>query len=213
MRNYLVEFIGTFFLVLVIGLTGNPLAIGCILMVMIYMGGHLSGAHYNPAVTLAIYMRKKIGMKDMLMYMFFQMLAAIAAAAVFYLMFGKGFAPVPRTDINILKPLFIEFIFTFALVSVILSVATSKKTAGNNYYGLAIGFTVLAAALAGGPVSGGAFNPAVGIGPSLVHSACDTGTLKYTWLYIVGPFLGAIVATLVYNYVNPMEVRDDVQPV
>jgi aquaporin Z len=211
MRNYLLEFIGTFFLVFVIGLTGNPLAIGAILMAMVYMAGHLSGAHYNPAVTLAIYMRKKISSKDMILYMLFQVLGAIAASAVFYFIFGNAFSPAPRTDMNILKPLLIETIFTFALVSVVLSVATSKKTAGNSYYGLAIGFTITAAAIAGGPISGGAYNPAVGIGPSLIHTACHTGTLNYVWIYIVGPFLGAIAATLVYNYVNPGEVRDDVQ--
>src|SRR5687768_10179402 len=126
MKNYLTEFTGTFFLVFVIALTGNPIAIGCILMVMVYMGGHISGAHYNPAVTLALWMRKKIEMKEALIYMLFQVAGAFCAALVYYLIKGWSFAPAPNTEINILKPLFIEVAFTFALALVVLNVATSK---------------------------------------------------------------------------------------
>lgn len=203
MKNYLVEFIGTFFLVFVIGLSGNPLAIGSILMVMVYMGGHISGAHYNPAVTLAILMRGKINGKDAGMYMAAQLSGAVAAAVIYYLIFGHSFAPAPREGINILKPLFIEGIFTFALAIVVLHVATSKKTAGNSYYGLAIGFTILAAAIAGGGISGGAYNPAVGTGPILVDALVGHGTMKYLWIYLVGPFAGGAIAAIIFKYLNP----------
>ncbi len=206
MKNYITELIGTFFLVFVIGLTGNPIAIGCILMVMVYMGGHISGAHYNPAVTLAVLLRKKIEAKDAMMYMIFQVLGAILAAATYYFIWGKTFAPVPMHDINILKPLLIEIVFTFALASVVLNVATHSKTSGNSFYGLAIGFTVLAAAFAGGGISGGAYNPAVGTGPILVDALFgDAHSLTHLWLYLVGPFMGGAAAGIFFKMINPQE--------
>ncbi|MFL5762425.1 MAG: MIP/aquaporin family protein [Bacteroidia bacterium] len=206
MKNYLIELVGTFFLVLVIGLTGNPIAIGCILMAMVYMGGHISGAHYNPAVTLAILMRKKIEAKDAFIYMIFQILGATLAAVVVYLCVGKTFAPAPAAGYHYnLKPLMTEMLFTFALTSVVLNVATHSKTAGNSFYGLAIGFTVLAAAFAGGPISGGAYNPAVGIGPIFIDSILGHGNMSNLYLYIAGPFAGSAIAALVFKYVNPAE--------
>jgi len=212
MKNYLVELIGTFFLVLVIGLSGNPLAIGSILMVMVYMGGHISGAHYNPAVTLAVWMRKKIDTKDALMYMVFQVLGAVLAAFLYYFVFFEAFAPpAPMEGFSYnLKPLIIEAVFTFALCSVVLNVATTKKTDGNSYYGLAIGFTICAAAYAGGPVSGGAFNPAVGIGPILLDTINGGNSIGHLWLYIVGPLLGGAVAAVVFKIVNPEEFESSV---
>ncbi len=206
MKNYLTELIGTFFLVLVIGLTGNPIAIGCILMTMVYMGGHISGAHYNPAVTLALLIRKKIEAKDAAMYMIFQIVGATLAAVVFYLIYGKTFAPAPAAGFHYnLKPLMIEMLFTFALTSVVLNVATHSKTAGNSFYGLAIGFTVLAAAFAGGPISGGAYNPAVAIGPILIDTIMGGNSMAPIWIYIVGPFTGSVVAALLFKNINPQE--------
>src|SRR6185437_1079194 len=203
MKNYLVEFIGTFFLVFVIGLSGNPIAIGCILMVMVYMGGHISGAHYNPAVTLAVLIRGKIKGGEAVGYMVVQILAACVAAIMYYLIYGHTFATAPAMHINILKALFIEGVFTFALASVVLNVAASKKTAGNSFYGLAIGFTVLAAALAGGSISGGAYNPAVGTGPILIDTLMGHGSMKYLWIYLVGPFAGGAIAAFVFKFLNP----------
>ena len=213
MRKYIVEFIGTFFLVLAVCLTGGnflaPIAIGGILMVMVYMGGPISGAHYNPAVTFAVWLRGKISPKDSLLYMFVQFVAAFAAAYLFFLIWGKNIGgPRPNAEINILKPLAIEIVFTFALALVVLSVATSKKTAGNNYYGMAIGFTVMAAAIAGGGISGGAFNPAVGMGPILVDTffgTCDCNPKQFLWIYIAGPFAGSTLAAITYRIINPDE--------
>jgi aquaporin Z len=213
MKKYMVEFIGTFFLVLVICLSGGnflaPLGIAAILMVMIYMGGSISGAHYNPAVTLAVWMRGKISPKESLIYMLAQILGSLAAAYLFFLIWGKSIGgPKPNMDINIMKPLAIEIIFTFALVLVVLSVATSKKTAGNNYYGLAIAFTVLAGAIAGGGISGGAFNPAVGIGPIVVDAlfgTCPCNPEDHLWIYLAGPFSGAALAAIAYRIMNPDE--------
>jgi len=199
------ELIGTFFLVFVIGLTGNPLAIGAILMAMVFMGGHISGAHYNPAVTLAVLIRKKIDTKDAMIYMVMQIIGAFLGALAHHYMYGKTFAPMPDTSINIIKPLFIEAVFTFALASVVLNVATHSKTSNNSFYGLAIGFTVLAAAFAGGSISGGAFNPAVGIGPTLTNAIFAGGTMQYLWLYLVGPFLGGAIAGIWFKMSHPEE--------
>lgn len=206
MKKYINELIGTFFLVLVIGLTGNPIAIGSVLMVMVYMGGHISGAHYNPAVTLAVLMRKKIDGKDAAMYMIFQVLGAVLAALLVNMLVGHTFAPAPGAGVSGINALAVEVVFTFALASVVLNVATTKATAGNSYFGLAIGFTVLAAAFAGGGISGGAYNPAVGLGPCLIDTMVGgNNSLLNVWLYIVGPFAGAAVAAMVFNFTNPDE--------
>ena len=206
MKRYLTEFIGTFFLVLTIGLTvitGHPfagLAIGSALMVMVYLGGHVSGAHYNPAVSLALLMRGKLPAADFVPYVVAQIAGSlVAAVAVSAMMNGQTFAPAPGPGASAGAALLAEFLYTFALALVVLNVATSSKTTGNSYYGLAIGFTVAAGAYAAGPVSGGAFNPAVGIGPTIWHAMRGPGTFSHLWLYLVGPLLGGAVAAMVFR--------------
>ncbi len=196
MKKYITEFIGAFFLVLTIGLTGNPLAIGAALMVMIYAGGHISGAHYNPAVTLAVLIRGRVSMKDAMVYMICQLLGAVAAALVVGV-----FKELPGTavqSLNVTKALLAEVLGTFALAYVVLNVATAKANAGNSYYGLAIGFTVLAMAFCFGDYSGGAFNPAVAVGASVMKGFEWTNI----WIYLVGCFGGALLAALVFNMNN-----------
>src|SRR5438477_3172880 len=171
MNKNITELIGTFFLVFVIGLTGvyatplAPIAIGSILMVMVYMGGPVSGAHYNPAVTLAALIRKRITLNGAIQYWVSQVAGAFLAAFIIYLTYHTAMVPPSPAHgfHHAMKPLMMEMIFTFALASVVLNVAMSKKSAGNSYFGLAIGFTVLAGAFAAGPLSGGAFNPAVAL--------------------------------------------------
>jgi aquaporin Z len=204
-RNYLTEFIGTFFLVLTIGLTvlgGTPfapLAIGVSLMVMVYMGGHISGAHYNPAVTLALTMRGKSPVKELVPYWISQLAGAAAAAFAVKVIMGSTFAPAPGPGASMAAALLVEILYTFALALVVMNSAASAKTQGNSFYGLAIGFTITAAAFAGGPVSGGAFNPAVGIGPTLVHAFSGGGSFEHLWLFIVGPLLGGAIAAMVFG--------------
>lgn len=204
MRVYLTEFIGTFFLVLTIGLTvleGTPfagLAIGGVLMVMVFMGGHISGGHYNPAVSLAVALRKKLPWTALGPYWLSQIGGALVASLVVYLATDRTFAPAPSGD-TATAPLLVEALYTFALCLVVLNVATVKKVEGNSFYGLAIGFTIVVAAYAGGPISGGAFNPAVGIGPYLVHAMAGGGSLAPLWLYLVGPLLGGAVAAGVFH--------------
>lgn len=205
MRNYLTEFIGTFFLVLTVGLTvisGTqfaPLAIGCSLMIMVYMGGHISGGHYNPAVSLAAMMRGALPAGQLVPYWVAQVLGAVVAALAAKFITGQTFAPAPGPGVAAGPALLVEFLFTFALCIVVLNTATARKTAGNSFYGLAIGFTVVVGAFAGGGTSGGAFNPAVGTGPILIQALMGGGGFANLWLYLVGPLLGGAVAALVFK--------------
>ena len=200
MKNYITEFIGTFFLVLTIGLTGDPLAIGVMLMAIIYMGGHISGAHYNPAVSIAMIYRGLLTSKEAIKYILSQLAGAFLAALTVNWLMGDVMQVAPASD-SVMQILAVEAIFTFALMLVILNVATHPKTAGNSYYGLAIGFTIMAAAFAGGGISGGVYNPAVGTGPILVDVILANGkTLANLWYYFVGPIFGAMAATCVYEF-------------
>ncbi len=202
----IVEAIGTFFLVFTIGQTVKgpnsselaPLAIGAVLMVMVYAGGHFSGGHYNPAVTLGVTIRGKMGWNEALPYMFAQVLGALAAAGL--VLFIKGsteaaWKPPAANEYQLIAQAVGDFLFTFALVYVVLNSATAKGTAGNSFYGLAIGFTVMAGAFAVGPVSGGAFNPAVGVGVTLMGLAGIKGLI----VYLVADFLGGAAAALLFN--------------
>jgi aquaporin Z len=200
------EFIGTFFLVFIIGLcvTGTPpvalapIPIGLGLMVLVYMGGHVSGAHYNPAVTLAVFLRGKIEASPAVMYMVTQVVAAVVATLVVRGITGNLLHVEPGSGTTT-TALVIEALFTFLLALVVLNVATSKNTSGNSYYGAAIGCTVMAAAFAGGGVSGGAFNPAVGIGPALASVLTGGGFPGHAWIYLVGPFIGGAAAAMVFR--------------
>lgn len=206
MAKYLTEAIGTFFLVLTICLAvqfaGNlaPLAIGSSLMVMVYMGGHVSGAHYNPAVSLAVLLRGKLAPSDFAPYLIAQFAGAIAAAGVALFVTGKTLEVAPGKDVSIAAALVVEVLYTFALALVVLNVATSSKTANNSFYGLAIGFTVVVAAFAAGGISGGAFNPAVGVGANAVHAFHQSNWNQlHTWIYLAGPLAGGALAAGVFQ--------------
>ena len=205
MSRYVTELVGTFFLVLTIGLTvmnGTPMApiaIGSVLMVMVYMGGHISGAHYNPAVSVAILIRGKMKARDLVPYVTAQISGAILASLAVMVIMGDTFAPAPAQDAGLVAILLSEGLFTFALSLVVLNVATDDATAGNSYYGLAIGFTVLVGVFAVGATSGGVFNPAVGTGPILVDALAGDGAFDQLWIYWAGPLLGSIAAAGVYD--------------
>jgi aquaporin Z len=131
-----------------------------------------------------------------------QLFGAWVAAGVVQLITGDTFAAAPGADYGAIEALIGEVLVTFALVLVILNVATAKATQGNSYYGLAIGFTVLTGAYSVGPVSGGAFNPAVGIGPIIVDALAGNGGFGNVWIYIVGPVLGGLAAVPVFKLQN-----------
>jgi aquaporin Z len=201
MNKYVTELIGTFFLVLTIGCTVigagagalAPLAIGSALMVMIFAGGHISGGHYNPAVTLGVWIRGKCDTKDALAYMIFQILGAALAAEV--VKFLKAGATVTPLNVAVGPSLVAEFLFTFALVYVVLNVATAKGTSGNSFYGLAIGMTVMTGAFAVGGISGGAFNPAVAVGISVM----GISPWSNIWIYLLAEFVGGAAAAITFK--------------
>lgn len=205
MSKYLTEFIGTFFLVLTIGCTGipaaagviPPLAIGAALMVMIFAGGHVSGGHYNPAVTLGVWMRGRCPASDVVPYWVSQVLGAVVAALTAMFLVGRPSGAALSPAIG--PAFFAELLFTFALVYVVLNVATAKGTSGNSFYGLAIGFTVMTGAFAVGGVSGGAFNPAVAVGIGVMGLVSMTSI----WIHVIADLLGGAAAAAVFRTINP----------
>jgi len=208
MRKYITEFIGAFFLILTIGLTAiggtaegviPPIAIGIILAVMIFAGGHISGGHYNPAVTLGVWLRGKLPAGDVLPYIVAQVLGGAAASFLALTIKGAPVLPEP-TAFPVQAVLLGEFLFTFALVFVVLNVATAKGTANNSFYGLAIGSTVLVGAFAVGPFTGGSFNPAVTVALTFFYNAIPAGA---AWAYFAAQLAAGIVAALVFKGLNP----------
>lgn len=201
--KYATEAIGTLILVFTIGAavrSGNPLAplgIGAVLMAMVYAGGHVSGAHYNPAVTMAVLIRRRIDLHDAIAYWVAQLCGAVAGAAVVAAVVPAG-ESASLTGHAMAAAVVAEFLFTFALSYVVLNVATSKDHAGNSFYGLAIGFTVLAGAVAVGGISGAVFNPAVAVGGVLM------GTLSASvlWTYVVVQLLAGTAAGIAFRALN-----------
>jgi aquaporin Z len=204
--KYLYEFIGTFFLVLTVGMTvltphdvslWAPLAIGSVLGVMVYAGGHVSGGHYNPAVSLSAWVRGKLTGGQLWLYWLVQLLGGVAAA--FLTIYFKGQPAVAPTPLDVGPALLAEFIFTFALCYVVLNTATTRATAGNSFFGWAIGFTVLVGAYAMGAISSAAFNPAVALGVTILNLSAWSNY----WIYIVANLLGGLIAGWVVNGAHP----------
>ena len=209
MRKYIVEFIGTFFLSLTVCMTSigassevTPIAIGAILLAFTYGGGYISGAHYNPAVTLAVWLKGKIETRDALFYMLAQVLASVAAALMVKYLFlaniGGWKSVIVSSSVSALAA---EIVGTFGLCWVFLNVAVSRSVEGNNYYGLAIGFTLLCLTVSLGGISGGAFNPAIALGMSVAEKF----SWGHWWVYLGGGFIGGALASTLYKYVNPDE--------
>jgi aquaporin Z len=207
MKKYVAEFIGAFFLVLTIGCTVipgapgviAPLAIGAALMVMVYATGHISGGHLNPAVTLAVFVRGRCEAKDVIPYWIAQLLAGVAAAFVAVFLVGKSGTPMEIKNVPLV--FVAEFLFTFALAFVVLNSATSKDTANNSFYGLAIGMTVMVGAFSVGAISGGAFNPAVAVGVAMMKLV----NFSDIWIHVTAELAGALVAGLTFKFLNPAD--------
>lgn len=206
-RKLVVEFIGMFLFVFTVGMvtekaTGAgplaPIAIGFVLMVIVFAGGHISGGHYNPAVSAGVLIRGKMAPNEWVAYVVAQLVAAVLAGLLVRAVGGhEPHAAVASAG----KMLVVEFIFTFALVYTVLNVATARGTEGNSFYGLAIGGIVVVGAFAVGGVSGGAFNPAIALGASV------TGLFKWSnyWIYLVGDLVGAVAAAAAFLFVQPQE--------
>jgi aquaporin Z len=206
MKKLIVELIGTFFLVFTVGCAaglGNagdhaPLAIGAALMVMIFAGGHISGAHYNPAVSLAVMLRGKLPANELSKYIIAQLVGGALAALIVVKVINGGAELASARTADLMPAAVAELLFTFALCYVVLNVATAEGTKGNSFYGLAIGFTVLAGAFAVGKVSGGVFNPAVGVGLVIMKVL----PLKTVGVYFIAQFAGAFLASLAFQKTN-----------
>jgi aquaporin Z len=205
-RKYVVEAIGTFFLVFTVATSGlshsayTPLAAGAVLMVMVYAGGHISGGHYNPAVTMAALWRRRIGPGDAFAYWIVQFAAgALAGLVARAVVNPPAVTTLHLSGHTLTATAIVEALFTFALCYVVLNVATSKDQPGNSFFGLAIGFTVVAGAFAIGGISGGAFNPAVSLG------AAAGGLFAWStlWVYIVVQAVAGIAAGLSFVVLNP----------
>jgi aquaporin Z len=211
------EVAGTFLFLSVIALSGlsgsfAPLAIGMALLVLVYMGGHISGAHYNPAVTFGMFLRGKMAMTHALAYWGAQLVGAALAFVTGYVLSGHTPGIHPGPKVQVLQALGVEILFTTALVLVVLNVAADKRTHGNSYYGMAIGFTIAAAAFVGGPISGGAYNPAVGFGATLAAALFASGGWSDLWIYVAGPLIGSAIGVAI-NYAQSDRVEPtDVTP-
>ena len=207
MNKYITEFIGTFFLVLIIGITNNPIAIGIGLSVLVYMGAHVSGAHYNPVVSLAMFIQKEINRSQLLFYIISQLIASIAAAFVIQNFDINSFEVIANTS-NRASFLLAEILFTFLLVFVILNVALHPKLKNNQFYGFAIGLTVAAGAFTVGDISGAVFNPAVSFGPSF-FAIVDPNELSsavqsndFFLYYLIASLIGSLIATYLFKRMN-----------
>ncbi|MFE7802456.1 MIP/aquaporin family protein [Nocardia sp. NPDC057440] len=207
--TYAVELIGTFFLVLTVGTAAGggspfaPLAVGAALMVMVYAGGHISGGHYNPALTLAVLVRHRIGVRTAIGYRVAQVVAGLLAAVVVREIIDPARAGTTSTltlsGRTVGAVLVVEALFTFALCYVVLKVATSKSHPDNPVYGLAIGFTVVAVAFAVGAISSGAFNPSVAVGAA-VMGMFAWPTL---WVYPAAQLVAGAAAGVVFLALDP----------
>ena len=209
MRKYATEFVGTFFLVFTIcnavlaKAALAPLAIGVVLAAMVFAGGHISGAHYNPAVTVAVFLRGRLPARDIAPYFAAQLLGAAAAAEVTRWLVGP--APDPAFTAHgkgLAAALVAEALVTFALAYVMLNVTTSKDHPNNSFYGLAIGVTVIAGAIAVGGLSGGLFNPAV------AFAVCIAGLVSWSmlWVYVVATLAGGALAAVAFRLLNPTDL-------
>lgn len=200
--KYVYEFIGTFFLVFTVGMTVlspsyagiiAPLAIGSALAVMVFAGAHVSGGHYNPAVSFAVFIRGHLKVRELWGYWVVQLLGGIAAACM--TIYFKGTPSAAPMTLETTKAFLAEFLFTFALCYVVLNVATAKQTKGNSFYGFAIGFTVLIGAYAVGSISGAAFNPAVALGLTVMNLSAWSNL----WIFIFSNLLAGLCASLVFK--------------
>ncbi len=211
MRRYLAEFIGTFAIVFApvalaataglkggaAGLLPAALVSGLAVLAMVYALGHISAAHFNPAVTLGFAVSRRFPWRYLLPYWISQLLGGICAAAVVTFLFGPGFG-IHVPSVSPITAIVIEAMITFFLMLVIISVATDRRVNGA-VPGLAIGLTVVFGVMIAGPVTGGSMNPARSLGPALL--AGGTALSSY-WIYVVGPMAGAVIASLLYEFIR-----------
>lgn len=196
MRRYIMELVGTMFLVLTCSMVGNPLAIGIMLVVLAYIGANISGSYYNPAFSLAMWIRGKLSLKDMGFYMLFQLLGAFIAAAIYYLFAGKPFYPSPAPGVGYMKIVSVELLFTAFFVFVYLVLFAAKKPKSDGIPSLIIGFALLPIAFLGGT-----YNPALSVGPALFDLVLGGSAFTHIPAYLGGTFLGAGLGALFHWFI------------
>ena len=208
-RKYVVEFIGTFFLVMSICMAESgglgqfgPLAIGMTLIMLVYSSGHISGSHLNPAVSLAVYLRGRLNGGDVMPYMVGQFLGATLAAMLSgFLLTSLQLAEPVTKELDIVPSLIAEFLGTLLYVYVYLNMFTTRRTSGNTYFGIAIGLAYVASLYTFQSVSQGAFNPAVALGITMANLT----SWSSMWIFLVANFAGGVVAAFLSQYVNGPE--------
>ena len=209
LRSCICEFIGTFFLCFAVGLgkvadTSAGVAIGLMLGVYVYAFGHISGANFNPAVSLALFFRGKLNFTATIVYVIVQIIAGFVGGAVSDGLINDGIVEASNDHYTFNAPhidddhtgwaLFLELLFTFMLVSCVLHTATTKAQAGNHFYGGAIGMSVTASAGLIGNITGCALNPAVGIGLPIIHNKADN-----FWVYVIGPVRFVFLSRILFE--------------
>lgn len=197
------EGIGAFFLVLAIGLTGNMLAIGLLLGALIYSGAHVSGAHFNPAVSFAFFLRRNMSFTNFVGYVVSQILGVFAATGILIILAGTIFFIEPPASTDIIQQAIVEILLAFILVSVYMNFQLLESLKGNKIYGIVIGLTFTATLILGQDISGSFLNPAVSIGASLTDFITINGS-SYTHipLFTLAPLVGSALAVLVFKYFN-----------
>lgn len=208
MKRLVMEFLGTFFLVLAFALTSNPIAIAAMLMAWVYIGSHVSGAHYNPAVSLAHTAAGYSNWGQFLWYALAQVLGGFAAFLTAYKLVGQVAIPVPAANVDLLQALITEVLLAFVFALVILVIAHTKHFRASTIGGFVIGFTIPALALVGGPISGGLFNPAISLGANLLAIVKGVAVIwPNVLMYVGGALLGGFLASLVFHYLIPADQR------
>ncbi len=199
MKHYVMELIGTFFLTIAISFTGNPLAIGLMFMTMIYMGLGVSGAHYNPAITLAVYLRGKMRSNLVVGYMASQVLGALLGVFLFNLVSGDVFMPEATPGLSPWVAVALETLLAFVLCYVAITFYTTEQYKGNQLAGAVLGFGLTALAYVGG-----IFNPGVAGGAalfSMLKASSMAGARSMT-VYLLSPFIGAALAVQILGYLH-----------
>ncbi|MBO6584962.1 MAG: aquaporin [Gracilimonas sp.] len=205
MHSYVMEAIGAFFLVLVFGFTGDPLAIGLTLMALVYIGSRVSGAHYNPAVSLAFFLKRRLSGAELAGYLIAQLFGAfLAAAAIFFLSTSVFYIEPPSTT-NLYQQVFAEVVFTFIFVLVMLTLTFTKSFRKNSLSGLAVGLTFGGMLMVATPVSGGILNPATSIGTASFDLINGGNSIIHSLLYTLAPLTGGALAAFAFSYFHRSE--------
>ncbi len=194
MNKYLMECVGTFFLTLAIVLTGNPISIGLMLAVMIYIGGHISGAHYNPAVSIMMMMKNRLSVNDFIFYSISQTIGALAAGGIYIMIVKSVFVPDVIPGIPFVLTAGLELMLTMVLCWTILTVVNNVKYANSGTDGMIIGFSLMSLAFVGG-----LFNPAIALSSAICSVVMGNGfvTPQNLIIFLAMPLIAGVITPFV----------------